>query len=152
MANNNDNNNEPMTDARLAEIRATLADDSGIGDIATRLKSDWMSIRFSAQVAQAALDLLAEVELDRSEVGRLRSVNWEQQKYIAALEAQLAAMREIVQAVAEADNSDSGVCYQLCNVRWYGGETWADEMEMRHDAPCIVTKARALLAPHERQA
>ena len=61
------------------------------------------------------------------------------------LQAENAALREIVRVVAEADNSDSSICYQLCNVRWYGGATDAEEMEMRHDAPCVVEKARALL-------
>jgi hypothetical protein len=58
---------EPLSDTRLAEIRATLSHANGISETATRLVSDWPIIRFGAQVEQAALDLLAEVERLRAE-------------------------------------------------------------------------------------
>ena len=50
----------------------------------------------------------------------------------------------IVQIVAEADNSDDSLCIHLCNVHWYGGDTDAEEMTMRHDEPCVVERAREL--------
>ena len=65
-----------------------------------------------------------------------------------ALRARLAEAEALLRVVAEADNSDMSICYQLCNVSWYGGETVAEEMEMRHDAPCVVERAEAWLAQY----
>ena len=164
-------NNEPMTDARLAEIRATLADERGMGDITERLNSEWMSIRFSAQVAQAALDLLAEVErlrtghaatempthghrwwLQRGPNGRLEVMANSScdicgltpeavanESAIKTLQRENAAMRRIVEAVAEAGVGDE-----------YGGGSWL--MFAGYDAETVRQQARALLAPGESEA
>lgn len=66
-----------------------------------------------------AHDLLAEVE-------RLR--------------AREAALLAVVRAVAEADNSDNSVCYQVCDYSMHGD--WMIE----HEAPCVVKQAHTLLA------
>src|SRR5258706_32376 len=97
-----------------------------------------LDMQYARQIRRDG-DRIRELE---DEVGRLRAGL----DLDAELERENAALREIVRVVAEADNSDSSVCYQLCRMRWYGGETDAEEMEMRHDAPCVVTKARALLS------
>jgi hypothetical protein len=58
------------------------------------------------------------------------------------------AYRAIVERVAHADNSDHGVCYQLCDVRfpvWFQDNGLDAECEMTHTKPCFVDKARALL-------
>ena len=68
-------NDTPMTDERLAEIRATLSDEEGMSDLAYRFTSEWASVRFKGDLAQAALDLLAEVERLR-----LREAEYEKQR------------------------------------------------------------------------
>lgn len=64
------------------------------------------------------------------------------------LERENAALREIARAVADADNSEIGVCHHLCRVHWVHvlRPQEPDEMELVHDGPCVVEQARALLA------
>lgn len=57
------------------------------------------------------------------------------------------ALRDIVRIVAEADNSDHSVCYQLCSY----DIAWTDDADdehqvMTHNGPCVVEQARAALA------
>jgi hypothetical protein len=54
------------------------------------------------------------------------------------------AYRVIVERVAHADNSDHGVCYQVCEVRFHDNGSDA-EYEITHTVPCFVDKARRLL-------
>lgn len=82
--------------------------------------------------------LLTELKTLREENERLRTAN--------------AALCDIVRVVAEADNSDHSVCYQLCHYThiWVG--LHGEDMEVEHTAPCVIEQARALLASAENEA
>lgn len=151
----------PLDETRLAEIRAILADEHGMGDIPKRLQSDWMSIRFSAQVAQAGLDLLAEVERlrareaewDSKEQALQKSIT-EHERVIARIEARyeqqgqynhqlvrrLLGALEIARAVAEAPIEVGTV--NKTSVRF---------LLLRSDVRRVQEQARALLAQDEEQ-
>lgn len=59
---------------------------------------------------------------------------------VERLRAREAALLTVVRAVADADNSDNSVCYQVCDYAMHG------EWMIEHEAPCVVKQARALLA------
>lgn len=69
---------------------------------------------------------------------------------VLALLAEREQLRKIVESVAEADNSDNSVCYQLCAY----GMRWTDDYDQvtTHSAPCVVEQARALLNTATSQA
>lgn len=60
-------NEKPLSEERLAEIRALLYEDLGVDDLDERLASDWAAVRYSAAVNSAGRSLLAEVERLRAE-------------------------------------------------------------------------------------
>lgn len=69
---------------------------------------------------------------------------------VERLRAENEQMREIVRVVAEGDNSDQSICYQLCSytLDWTGSGD--DELQvMTHNAPCVVKLARKRLAESE---
>ena len=138
----------PLTDEGLANLHR-WADD------ARRVNTFW-----SGQYWWAVSRLLAEVERHRAVIAeqqaQLDACEYQRdvlrveagQAYAAQhrLQARLDATLPIVEAVADADNSDNGVCFQLCAYRLVSS---ADELV--HVAPCIAQQARAYLAAHPEQ-
>lgn len=110
-----------------------------------------------AQKASAAWHDFRLVELYRGDPAREAAMKDELVNYIpylaGAVERLLterAALMEVVRAVAEVDNSDSSVCYQLCQYD-SGAILLGAVFGLEHSAPCVVEQARALLGEGERQ-
>lgn len=112
-----------LSDDELAEARALLYDDEGVGDLGARLTSEWAAIRYNAAVNVSGRKLLAEIE---------------------RLQAENAALREVAQVFSDYESEmvgeDDFAC-QFCSAEL---TPWRDRVV--HQADCPVLKARALLA------
>lgn len=65
---------------------------------------------------------------------------------VERLRAEVAAMRPIVEAVAEIDNSDNSACYVTCDLTLYDSE--APNEGIRHNAPCVIVQACSYIIEH----
>lgn len=136
--------NEPLSDERLEEMRQRRGRIVMLPGNTTY--SEVVMLRTFTEDWDA---LLTEVERQRATIAALEREVEGQQETIEYLLVRQGEFRDIVRKVAQADNSDSGVCYQLCRVRWYE----AEEEPLVHDAPCVVETARALVGePAEGEA
>jgi len=64
-----------------------------------------------------------------------------------ALLAEIAAMRPIVEAVADIENSDGSACLQLCDTMYLTTPT-ESAWRVQHRANCVIEQARAYVAQH----
>ena len=106
----------------------------------SRLRADGEAAQREIERLRAALaDAERGEQMEREHADYLLNEN-------AGLRSEVRELRKIVRVVAEADNSDSSVCYQLCqySVIWVG--LHGEDMEVEHTAPCVVEQARAQLA------
>ena len=60
---------------------------------------------------------------------------------------EIAAMRPIVEAVAEIENSDGIACLQLCDTMYLTTPT-ESAWRVQHRANCVIEQARAYVAQH----
>ncbi len=70
----------------------------------------------------------------------------DQAREIEQLKAEIAAMRTIVESVADIENSDGSACYVTCDLTLYDSKS-PDE-GTHHNEPCLIEQARAYLAAH----
>jgi len=64
------------------------------------------------------------------------------------LRAEVSAMRPIVEAVADIENSDGIACLQLCDTMYLTTPT-ERAWRVQHRANCVIEQARAYVAQHE---
>ena len=133
---------KPISEKRLAEIRAMLSEIEDARERLTGLRMGDTELRGErprAPMLQACYDLLADVEWRRSQEAKA-------QEQIERLVLRNSELRDVVRVVAEADNSDNSVCYQLCSydMHWTDDEH-GEHQVTTHNAPCVVEQARAAL-------
>jgi len=83
--------------------------------------------------------------MDRLE--ELERENHRQRAVIAEQQAEIAAMRPIVEAVADIENSDASACLQLCDTMYLTTPT-ESAWRVQHRANCVIEQARAYVAQH----
>jgi len=110
---------EPMSEERLAEITRGHRNATSGGTFWTA--DMWIE------------ELLAEVERQRA--------------VIAEQQAEVTAMRPIVEAVADIENSDGSACLQLCDTMYLTTPT-ESAWRVQHRANCVIEQARAYVAQH----
>jgi hypothetical protein len=132
-----------MTDGDIEAVRKLLYEED-------HLDSEWFSVHYNAEVRLAARALLTEVlrlraEVERSTnlIQRLESVIGEQRSLIGSIEAENAAMREIVRVVAADDWGEyrgaDGTAFDI-------GCPFCLDPSPTHRDGCPVPLAQALLA------
>ena len=67
---------------------------------------------------------------------------------VERLRAEVSAMRPIVEAVADIENSDASACLQLCDTMFLTTPT-ESAWRVQHRANCVIEQARAYVAQHE---
>jgi len=70
-----------------------------------------------------------------------------QRAVIAEQQAEIAAMRPVVEAVADIENSDASACLQLCDTMYLTTPT-ESAWRVQHRANCVIEQARAYVAQH----
>ena len=70
-----------------------------------------------------------------------------QRAVIAEQQAEIAAMRPIVEAVADIEKSDGSACLQLCDTMYLTTPT-ESAWRVQHRANCVIEQARTFVAQH----
>jgi hypothetical protein len=128
--------NEPMSDERLAGLAERVKNIRHMQQVGPRNLSNlerWQLQSIAVAYADDVSDLLAEND-------RLRARE-------QALEAENAAMRPIVEAVADIENSDGSACYVTCDLTLFDAELDPPD-DVRHNEPCLIEQARVFVAAH----
>ena len=69
------------------------------------------------------------------------------QAEVERLRAEIAAMRPVVEAVADIENSDGSACLRLCDTMFLTTPT-ESAWRVQHRANCVIEQARAYVAQH----
>jgi len=69
------------------------------------------------------------------------------QAEVERLRAEIAAMRPVVEAVADIENSGASACLQLCDTMYLTTPT-ESAWRVQHRANCVIEQARAYVAQH----